>query len=99
MNSSQLKLRSEKFDDDDDDDDDDNDNNKNNNNNNLMSYCFICPIKQHPMFVLYKVQQAPALILVTTDFLISSSHDFIRDVLPRKGRKYTCNTFIDFLLT
>lgn len=66
-----------------------------------MSYCFICPIKQHPMFVLYKVQQAPALILVTTDFLISSSHDFIRDVLPRKGRKvhlqYIYWFFIDII--
>jgi hypothetical protein len=33
VNISQLKLRSEKFDDDDDDDDDNNNNNNNNNNN------------------------------------------------------------------
>jgi hypothetical protein len=35
VNVSQLKLRSEKFDDDDDDDDDDDNNNNNNNNRNL----------------------------------------------------------------
>jgi len=39
------------------------------------------------MFVLYIVQHAQALILVTTDFLISSSHDFTRDVLPFKASK------------
>ena len=36
MNISQLKLRSEKFNDNDDDDDDDNNNNNNNNNNNAQ---------------------------------------------------------------
>jgi len=36
VNISQLKLRSEKFDDDYDYDDDDDDNNNNNNNNNNM---------------------------------------------------------------
>jgi len=42
VNISQLKLRSEKFDDDDDDDDDNNNNNNNNNNhNNLNSYVIL----------------------------------------------------------
>ena len=53
----------------------------------MLLICFICSIRQHPMFVLYIVQHAPALILVTTGFLISSSHDFTRDVLPCQGRK------------
>ena len=39
MNISQLKMRSEKFDDDDDDDDDNNNNNNNNNNNVNHSFC------------------------------------------------------------
>jgi len=38
VNVSQLKLRSEKFDDDDYDDDDDNNNNNNNNNNNSIHF-------------------------------------------------------------
>ena len=53
------------------------------------------------MFVLYIVQHALALILVATDFLTSSSHDFTRDVLPCKGRKvhlkYIYYFFIDII--
>ena len=43
MNISQLKLRSEKFDDDDDDDDEDDDDDNNNSNNirNILKNTFI----------------------------------------------------------
>jgi len=39
VNVTQLKLRSEKFDDEDDDDDDDDNNNNNNNNNVEFTGC------------------------------------------------------------